>query len=412
MLDVVAHELGHNFGLYHARSLDCGLSAVAPPCTYSEYGDSIDMMGRARGHYSAFMKERLGWLGVGTSPVMTTVQSSGSYMLEPFESPSAGGAKALKILKAVDPITGKRTWYFVEFRQPTGFDSFLAGYANIIAGVVVRTGSESSGNSSYLLDMTPETSSWNDPALAVGKTFADASAGLTLRTLSTSSGGAWVSVTLDGASCTRGNPTVSLAPSQSPWLSAGSMAAFTMTVANTDSAGCPASDFLPGSTVPSGWAASFGSPAIALNPGSAQSTPLYVTSAAGTANGFYSVVGSVTHGGDTLRSASGAATYVVMSSLTVDTSVDRASYSRNQTAQFTARVTSGATVVVGTSVVFTVTKAGGATVTKTSTTDVSGVATASLKLTAKDPPGSYVVTARVSHGGLSGTGTAAFVVTK
>jgi len=70
----------------------------------------------------------------------------------------------LQILKSIDPNTGKKTWYYVDSRQAIGFDSFLSSNGNVPQGVVVHTGSESSGNSSYLLDMTPTSpSSLFDP---------------------------------------------------------------------------------------------------------------------------------------------------------------------------------------------------------------------------------------------------------
>src|SRR5262245_59851339 len=43
-LAVVGHEMGHNFGLYHSHSLECGDVPVAASCTSSEYGDSLDIM--------------------------------------------------------------------------------------------------------------------------------------------------------------------------------------------------------------------------------------------------------------------------------------------------------------------------------------------------------------------------------
>ena len=202
-LKVVAHEMGHNFGLYHAHALDCGSSPIEPPCTWTEYGDTLDIMGNTPGHFGPYMKERLGWLNFGNSPTITTVQTSGTYRVEPFESASSGGAKALKILKSTDSTTGNRTWYYVEFRQAIGFDAFLnIGYSNVLNGVVIRTGTENDAGSSYLLDMTPATDDWTDPALDGGLSFFDPASGVTVKTTSVSSTRATVIVTLDAVSLT------------------------------------------------------------------------------------------------------------------------------------------------------------------------------------------------------------------
>ena len=38
--------MGHNFGLYHAGSVDCGANVIAPSgCTVTEYGDPFVIMG-------------------------------------------------------------------------------------------------------------------------------------------------------------------------------------------------------------------------------------------------------------------------------------------------------------------------------------------------------------------------------
>jgi hypothetical protein len=223
-LAVLAHELGHGQGLWHAHSLDCGTTTiVASGCTSNEYGDIVDMMGASSwAHYSAFQKERLGWLNYNASPPITTVVADGTYPIEAYES-TGSGPKALKILKSTDPATGQRTWYYVEFRQPIGFDSFLSepsvGAQNVTTGVLVHTGSESGGNSAFLLDMTPATAMyywWYDPALAVGQTFTDLDTGLAITTSWVGTTGAGVTIKL-GTAVSTGSALVSVSTNQSSY---------------------------------------------------------------------------------------------------------------------------------------------------------------------------------------------------
>ena len=220
---VLAHELGHGEGLWHSHSLDCGGTAViGANCAIAEYGDIVDTMGSPEvGHYNAFQKERLGWLGGGSTPPITTAAADGTYAIETFESLGTG-SKALKILKSVDPLTGQRTWYYVESRQASGFDVFLTdpiiGVQNVTTGVLVHTGSESSGNSSILLDMTPTTPMyylWYDPALAVGQTFADPDTGMTITASWVNATGAGVTVKLGGSGTAA--PSVVVSTNQSSY---------------------------------------------------------------------------------------------------------------------------------------------------------------------------------------------------
>src|SRR6185503_3178420 len=82
-------------------------------------------------------------------------------------------------------------------------DGYLSTYSpSALTGVLVHFGTESYGNSSYLLDMTPESGSsiywdWQDPALVVGQSFQDPQAGVTLTTEWVSDTGATVTVRFD-----------------------------------------------------------------------------------------------------------------------------------------------------------------------------------------------------------------------
>src|SRR6185436_13028358 len=141
------------------------------------------------GHSHANQKERLGWLGYGTSPGITTVQASGTYWIDPYETVGTN-PKALKVLKSTNPSTGQKTWYYVEFRRPVGFDSFIASNGNVMNGVMVHTGTEGYSVDDYLLDMTPETASFSDSALDVGHSYNDPNVNVTITPLSVSNTGA------------------------------------------------------------------------------------------------------------------------------------------------------------------------------------------------------------------------------
>lgn len=210
---VVAHELGHNLGVYHARALECGTATLGTSCTTIEYGDPADIMGMSGtvAHFNAFQKERMGWLNYGTSLPILTVTGDGIFTIEPYAAVGSG-PKALKILKSVDPTTGRRTWYYIEHRRGVNFDSSLSSNANLANGVLVHTGSEATGNSSYVLDMTPETASWTDPALVVGRSFSDPDLGVTISTVSAGSTGATVQVSFGPQPCVTAAPTLVLSP--------------------------------------------------------------------------------------------------------------------------------------------------------------------------------------------------------
>lgn len=311
---VAGHELGHNFGLFHSHALECGATTLGDNCLSDEYGDTLDIMGNpSSGHLSAFQKERLGWLNYAASPPIATINADGTYELEPYET-AGGGPKALKIAKSTDATTGATTWYYVEFRQAIGFDAFLSSNTNVLTGVVVHTGAESSGDTGYLLDMTPSSASSgdrNDPALVVGQTFSDPASGVTIDTLWANGTGAGVRVSLAASQCAHANPTLALSPSESQWVAPGTPVTYTVTVTNHDGTECGASIFDLSTTVPSGWIATFAAAALSIEPGSSGSTTLTVTSSSSAADGFYTVDAVASNDEAPAYSGSSSATYVV-----------------------------------------------------------------------------------------------------
>lgn len=199
-LGTVAHELMHGLGLYHSHSLDCGDTVLGNNCTVSDYGDSFDILGSMMSvHTNLYQKERAGWV----QPQLVT--SSGTYHIDPYET--LGGVKGLKILKSTDPFTGERIYYYIEKRTSFGYDVLLANYLNPMTGVVVHTASDTNPNKSYLLDMTPATASWWDPALTVGQTYSDLDIGLTITVLEADGTGATVRVDITNTPTPTDTPT-------------------------------------------------------------------------------------------------------------------------------------------------------------------------------------------------------------
>ncbi len=278
---VVVHELGHNFGLWHSHALECGSVVVGTNCSSIEYGDTLDAMGKVTPphHFNAVQKELLGWLNYAGMPPVTTVQSSGVYTLDPFE-PVGTNPKALKVR------AGNGDWYYVEYRQPIGFDAAIP--PSVRTGVVVHLWKGQSGDGIYLLDMTPNTSSWMDPALQVNTSFGDGAAGISITPLWTNGTDAGVSVNVGGSSCTRTSPAVAVSPALKAG-SAGTRVSYNVSITNRDSGNCAATTISTQATKPTGWAAAFTTASLSLAPGATATTTLDVTSSSSAPPGDYNI---------------------------------------------------------------------------------------------------------------------------
>jgi hypothetical protein len=319
ILRVVAHEFGHGFGLFHSQGLDCTPGILGSDCRKLAYGDTLDIMGGRAAHLNAFQKERLGWLNFGASPPIAVVEAEGTYLVAPIETDGTQ-PRALKVLKSVDPATGDKTWYYLEYRQAIGFDSWMSGdpylnEVNVINGVVLHLGTEYAGDSSLLLDMTPDSPSTYgdlyDPALMLGQTYSDPNSGLTISTEWTDGSTAGVSVSFAQTGCVHANPTVDLFPSVSQWVAAGTTVSYSVTMANNDPFDCSAAQFNLSASLPSGWAAAFEESTLILTPGATGSTNLTLTSPATAADGFYDLSVTAANNADPAYAGSAVVTYVI-----------------------------------------------------------------------------------------------------
>jgi hypothetical protein len=199
-LPVIAHEMGHSFGLRHSDALDCDVTPLGNTCSTIGYGDAADTMA-GEGHFNAYWKERLGWLNTLGTPPITEAKASGRYQIARYETPGTT-SKAVKILRAVDPTTGRETWFYVEYRQAIGFDAILADRGNLVSGVLIRMAKPTdSGGTSVMLDMAPNSSpsatyEFQDAALTVGKTFSDPTSGIAVTLVSADGNTATLDVTV------------------------------------------------------------------------------------------------------------------------------------------------------------------------------------------------------------------------
>lgn len=311
-LRTVGHELGHNFGLHHAKDLDCGTDIIDGRCISFEYGDALDIMGKSgiTGHFNAFSKQQLGWL-TSEAGTIVTADSDGSYQLEPYETAPNGEAKGIRVRRGTDAETGEPQWYYLEYRQAIGFDSFVDGMSGIKDGVVVHLATDKDMHSNLMLDMTPESGLYDldDAALSAGASYQDVDAGVTITTEWTDSSGASVSVSYSGGSCVNAAPSLSLTPNESAWVAAGASVTYTATVTNNDSAECAGSRFDISAAVPNGWVTT--NESLELAPGASGSVTLNVTSATTAADGFYDITISAENSANSNYHSSGVVSYVV-----------------------------------------------------------------------------------------------------
>jgi hypothetical protein len=193
----LSHELGHAFGLAHASTWICtNASGVRVPisstCSANEYGD-FPVMGKTTGyHMNNYQKGALGFFEASNTKTVTT---TGVYSLYPTETKTSL-VQVLRIPRKFDATGKVLDYYYLEFRQKFGFDSFSLS-SPYVNGVLVRVAPDYSVKNahSYLIDTTtPAVTNFADAAIPVGATFTDSARKVSITVLSVTGGVASVRV--------------------------------------------------------------------------------------------------------------------------------------------------------------------------------------------------------------------------
>ncbi len=187
-LNVVAHELGHNFGLSHARLWQIPATSTNPvdPAGVSlDYGDVFDIMGHAPSDPvtqpdppNPWYLNNLGWM---PDSAVQTVTVGDTYRVYRFDDPNATGNTPL----ALRVNRSEGTDYWVAFRRKYQGDPL---YGNVSNGAYIFWALN--GNpSSQLIDMNPVLGLnppnliAQDAALPNGQTFNDSAAGISFQVM-------------------------------------------------------------------------------------------------------------------------------------------------------------------------------------------------------------------------------------
>ncbi len=395
---LLAHEMGHNLGLAHAASRRFAGEALGPvgaQGTIDEYGDSFSAMSSASpGHYASPHKAALGW---AAGPNAVTVETTSSYTLQPIEAPPSG-VQVLRVRRG----TGNDAWIWISYRHPIGADGVFPPQP--FAGAILHYEDAYTGGQSQLLDFTPATQTFQDPALGAGATWTDPYSNLSITIGATSSSGLDVSVAYGVPRCASSAPTVTVTP-PNPSVAPGSPATYSVNVKSNDSAACKSAVFALSAGVPPGFAASLSPSSLSLAPGASGAATLTVTPGGSVAPGKYSISASASAGIPGWGPASCTVTGNAM--LTQSVVAPSLPYARLDTVPITSTVLLGGGPAVGASVKFTMTKPDGTTVTSTQTTGSSGKALWSYRIGPRDPKGTYRISATASFSGQSASASGA-----
>ncbi|MBX2824359.1 MAG: hypothetical protein KTR33_06490 [Gammaproteobacteria bacterium] len=184
---VMSHELGHTYGLRHSNLWQVPASdPVDLAGSSTEYGDPFDAMGDGdffENDFSQWNKSLLQWI---PDSAVTTAAAGGTFRVYRFDDSGAD----LNLPRAIKVVRDSTRDYWIGYRRAltsTATDNgayILWGYNSLTRG--------------NLLDLTTPGSNSSDAPLAIGTSFNDTAAGITITPVTQGGSGAdeWMDVTV------------------------------------------------------------------------------------------------------------------------------------------------------------------------------------------------------------------------
>lgn len=289
------HETGHNLGLGHADTISCGGKSIDfyGSCTDGEYGDHSDIMG-FQYHYfpqtGGHNKYKLGFIPDSNLKIVNNV---GTTQIDLYTSSKA--STNIQLIRIPRRNIGDA--YFIDFRQPVGFDKNLP--TSVTSGAMIKVGPTnkfSVRNNTYktfLVDSNPGgnpssalTLGWfDDAALKNGEEVYDQLNNIRIKQIAKDSNKVTLDITIGDLPCFRRDPDISVTPLTRSGA-AGSTKNYEITIDNNDLNGCGPTEYNLEPVLPNNsWTADLGNSKLSVNAQGSASKAFKVTSPRATTTG-------------------------------------------------------------------------------------------------------------------------------
>lgn len=224
---VITHELGHNYGIGHAKFWVTSDGSAVGDGTNEEYGDPFDIMGSGpvpQGHFHTQGKSRLNWL---TTNQWTVATNSGTYRVYRLDdaNTTASTSRGLRLTKAAAPAE----YYWLGYRRAFPDKPKLSTSAYL-------TWQQAAAFDCHLIDTTPGTPDGREDAgVMIGRTYSDTTANLHVTPISSGGSGAneWLDVVVN-LGLFPGNRAPDVAVNGPATVAARTPATFTVTGSDPD----------------------------------------------------------------------------------------------------------------------------------------------------------------------------------